>query len=69
MEKEALTNPLIKMIDKEGIVNYYFNNPHNNNLKELAKKFKTTEVTVSTLISKELKKRFQNSLSRKCAKY
>ena len=62
-------NLLINMIDKEGIINYYFNNPHNNNLKKLAKKFKTTEVTVSTLISKELKRRFKNSLSRKCAKY
>jgi len=61
-------NLLINMIDKEGIINYYFNNAHDNNLKKLAKKFKTTEVTVSTLISKELKKRFQNSLSRRCAK-
>tara|TARA_R100001443_G_scaffold111304_2_gene123989 strand:+ start:81 stop:260 length:180 start_codon:yes stop_codon:yes gene_type:complete len=54
---------------KKNIVDYYFKNPHDNNLKKLAKKFKTSEITVSTLISKELKKRFQNSLSRRCSSY
>jgi hypothetical protein len=52
---------------KSKAVKYYFENP-DSNLKWLSNKFNINEAMLSTAISKELKKRFQNSLSRKCAR-
>tara|TARA_R100001594_G_C4011523_1_gene257080 strand:+ start:613 stop:810 length:198 start_codon:yes stop_codon:yes gene_type:complete len=52
---------------RKKIINYYFKNP-GTNLKELAKKFKTSEVTVSSAISEELTNRIENSKARKWAK-
>tara|TARA_R110002012_G_scaffold5558_2_gene25140 strand:- start:4336 stop:4539 length:204 start_codon:yes stop_codon:yes gene_type:complete len=48
-------------------VNYYFENS-NNSLKHISKKFNINTEMLSDGISKELKKRVDNSLSRKYIK-
>ena len=62
----------IKKITKklaEEILEYYFNNPTANSTKEMESKFNVSHSRISRIISKELKKRFENSLSRRCANY
>ena len=50
---------------KTKAVKYYFENPNSYSIKELAEKFNLTEGVVSKAISDTLKKRFENSFSRK----
>jgi len=50
------------------IVNYYFKNPDKNSNKEMAKKFNICPVTFSKILSKELKKRRENSMVRRLMK-
>ena len=45
-------------------VKYYFKNP-NDTMKSISEKFRINQEMLSAGISKQLKKRFENSLSRK----
>tara|TARA_R110001592_G_scaffold343396_2_gene633844 strand:+ start:96 stop:296 length:201 start_codon:yes stop_codon:yes gene_type:complete len=47
---------------------YYFENP-NTKIQDIADKFNITNERLSTAISKELKKRFDNSFDRRCSNY
>ena len=47
------------------IIEYYFNNPHANSSKYIQDKFKVNEVTVRKVLSKELERRFENSITRR----
>ena len=53
---------------KAKAVKYYLENP-NINLKIIADKFNITEQLLSKAISCELKEKFNNSFSRRCANY
>ena len=53
---------------KRKAVKYYLENP-NINLKIIADKYNITEQLLSKAISCELKKKFTNSFSRRCANY
>tara|TARA_R100001509_G_C4882279_1_gene220532 strand:+ start:113 stop:313 length:201 start_codon:yes stop_codon:yes gene_type:complete len=53
---------------KAKAVKYYLDNP-NIKLKIIADKFNITEQLLSRSITTELKKKFSNSFSRRCAKY
>lgn len=53
---------------KNKAVKYYFENP-DSNLKWLSNKFNINEAMLSRGISEELKQRFENSLSKRCAGY
>lgn len=57
-----------KSRDKK-IIEYYFSNPKNNGLGNIAKEFKVSIETVRNAVDKEIKLRFENSLSRRCASY
>tara|TARA_R100000664_G_C2719347_1_gene113377 strand:+ start:712 stop:915 length:204 start_codon:yes stop_codon:yes gene_type:complete len=52
-----LTNKAIK---------YYFANPEDNNMKDLAEKFNLPQQRLSKALSVELKKRVDNSMPRRC---
>ena len=54
---KRLTNKAIK---------YYFANPENNNMKDLAERFNLPQQRLSEALSVELKKRVDNSLPRRC---
>ena len=54
---KRLTNKAIK---------YYFDNPDDNNMKDLAKRFNLPQQSLSKALSVELKKRFDNSMFRWC---
>ncbi len=47
------------------IIEYYFNNPHANSSKKLKEKFNVHEAAIRRILSKELKRRFENSIARK----
>jgi transposase-like protein len=53
---------------KAKAVKYYLENP-NINLKIIADKFNITEQLLSRAITTELKEKFNNSFSRRCANY
>ena len=55
--------------NKKKIAKYYFENPQNNSLEEMSKKFKLTKTTISKAISEALKHRLENSTPRRCARY
>lgn len=57
---KLLTNKAIK---------YYFDNPKDNNMKDLSKKFNLPQDSLSKALSVELKKRLDNSLPRRCSSY
>ena len=57
-----------KSRDKK-IIEYYFSNPKNNGLDNIAKEFKISIETVRNAVDKEMKLRFENSLARRCARY
>lgn len=52
---------------KKKAVEYYFENP-NNSLDNISKKYNIAEDMLSDAISKELKKRFDNSFSRRMSR-
>ena len=56
----------LKQLKKEA-VEYYFQNSKNNSLKHISDKFNINEDMLSSSISKEIKKRFNNSFSRRMA--
>ena len=53
---------------RKRIAKYYFENPENNSLEEMSKKFKITKMTISKAISEALKHRLENSKVRKWSK-
>ena len=57
-----------KSRDKK-IIEYYFSNPENNGLGNIAEEFEISIETVRKAVDKEMKLRFENSLSRRCARY
>ena len=58
----------LKELQKKA-VKYYFEKSDNNSLEYISKKFNIAEDMVSNAISKELKKRFDNSFSRRMSSY
>jgi|TARA_R110001599_G_scaffold207844_1_gene405073 hypothetical protein len=54
--------------NKKEIIDYYFNNPKSNSNKEMTKRFNICDETFSKIISNELKRRVENSLTRKFIK-
>tara|TARA_R100000664_G_C2709040_1_gene106503 strand:- start:592 stop:801 length:210 start_codon:yes stop_codon:yes gene_type:complete len=53
----------------EDIIEYYFNNPQTNGNKEMVKLFNVNHTTLSNIISQELKRRRENSITRKWMHY
>ena len=47
------------------VIEYYFNNPHANSSKHIQKKFNVGEVKLRKILTKELDRRFENSIARK----
>ena len=47
------------------IIEYYFNNPYGNSSKKIEEKFDVHESAIRRILSKELKRRRENSLTRK----
>tara|TARA_R100000734_G_C3313764_1_gene105156 strand:+ start:1490 stop:1672 length:183 start_codon:yes stop_codon:yes gene_type:complete len=50
------------------ILDYYFENPSKNSNKEMAERFNICTVTFSRILSKELKRRRENSMVRRLMK-
>ena len=53
----------------EDIIEHYFNNPKTNGNKEMVKIFNVNHKTISNIISKELKRRRENSIMKRCLNY
>ena len=53
----------------EDIIEYYFNNPQTNGNKEMVDMFSVNHATISNIISQELKRRRENSITRKWMHY
>ena len=68
MRRKNRTKEEYKILGKE-LIEYYFNNPHANSSKYMSEKFDVDEVSIRTILSKEFKRRYDNSLSRKFLKY
>ena len=60
--KKRRSAAYMKTLQRKG-VKYYFENP-NTNIQDIADKFNITNERLSSAISKELKKRFDNSFAR-----
>ena len=60
--KKRRSHAYMKTLQRKG-VKYYFENP-NTNIQDIADKFNITNERLSSAISKELKKRFDNSFAR-----
>ena len=60
--KKRRSPAYMKTLQRKG-VKYYFENP-NTNLQDIAEKFNITNERLRSAISKELKKRFDNSFAR-----
>ena len=58
------TSKYLKTLQKK-VVDYYFKNPETNSLDELSEMFNLNKKAISDGISNELKKRRENSLTRK----
>ena len=50
------------------IVEYYFKNPSANSMNEMVDKFKVNAVTIKNILSEELQRRLENSLTRRLMK-
>jgi hypothetical protein len=53
----------------EEIIEYYFSNPKTNGNKEMVKLFNVNHTTLSNILSKELKRRRENSIMKRCLSY
>tara|TARA_R110002012_G_scaffold10640_1_gene48320 strand:+ start:198 stop:386 length:189 start_codon:yes stop_codon:yes gene_type:complete len=60
--KKRRSPAYMKTLQRKG-VKYFFENP-NTNIQDIADKFNITNEKLSSAISKELKKRFDNSFAR-----
>ena len=47
------------------VIEFYFNNPHANGSKYMQKKFDVGEVMLRKILTRELDRRFENSIARK----
>ncbi len=50
---------------RKRIAKYYFENPKENSLEEMSKKFKLAKTTISIAIGEEITRRIENSKVRK----
>ena len=50
---------------KKDVIEFYFNNPHANGSKYMQEKFDVGEVMLRKILTKELERRFENSIARK----
>tara|TARA_R100001224_G_scaffold64230_1_gene38461 strand:- start:295 stop:477 length:183 start_codon:yes stop_codon:yes gene_type:complete len=50
------------------IVEYYFKNPSANSMNEMVSRFKVNAVTIKNILSEELERRLENSLTRRLMK-
>lgn len=65
------TKPRIPKNPKElakKVVEYYFNNPNANSLKEMTNKFDVAHTRITKIIKNELQRRLDNSLERRLFK-
>ena len=51
---------------RKKVIEHYFNNPHANSSKYMQKKFDVGEVMLRKILTKELERRFENSIARRC---
>ena len=47
------------------VVEYYFNNPNANSLKEMTDKFNVAHTRITKILREEFKSRYENSLDRR----
>jgi hypothetical protein len=47
------------------VVEYYFNNPNANSLKEMTDKFDVAHTRITKILKEEFKSRYENSLDRR----
>jgi predicted AAA+ superfamily ATPase len=64
MRKNKRTPKELEELRKE-VIQYYFNNPHANSSKYMQEKFKTTEKIIRDILSAELQRRLDNSITRR----
>ena len=64
MTKTRRTPKQMEKLSKD-IIEYYFNNPRPNGSKHMQKKFTINEVKLRKILTKELDRRFENSIARK----
>tara|TARA_R100001443_G_scaffold24251_3_gene36513 strand:+ start:2786 stop:2995 length:210 start_codon:yes stop_codon:yes gene_type:complete len=64
MTKTKRTPKQMEKLSKD-VIEYYFNNPHANGSKYMQKKFNVGEVKLRKILTKELDRRFENSIARK----
>ena len=50
------------------VVEYYFNNPNANSLKEMTDKFDVAHTRITKILKEEFKSRYENSLDRRLTK-
>ena len=60
MDRKKRTKKQKAILNKK-IVEYYFANPHANGFKIIENKFDVDEGTIRNVLSKELKRRFENA--------
>tara|TARA_R100001086_G_scaffold99506_1_gene49719 strand:+ start:3337 stop:3537 length:201 start_codon:yes stop_codon:yes gene_type:complete len=60
MDRKRRTKRQKAILNKK-IVEYYFANPHANGFKLIEDKFDVDEGTIRNVLSKELKRRFENA--------
>tara|TARA_R100000329_G_C7446126_1_gene156908 strand:+ start:158 stop:376 length:219 start_codon:yes stop_codon:yes gene_type:complete len=51
------------------VVEYYFNNPNANSLKEMTDKFNVAHTRITKILKEEFKQRRENSITRKYMQY
>tara|TARA_R100000988_G_C3972712_1_gene152323 strand:- start:520 stop:729 length:210 start_codon:yes stop_codon:yes gene_type:complete len=64
MKRPKRTPKQMEKLTKD-VIEYYFNNPHANGSKHMQKKFNINEVKLRKILTKELDRRFENSIARK----
>ena len=65
--KKRLTNKELETLSKS-VISYYFNNPNANSYDEIQSKFNIHKVAIRKILSEELDRRLQTSISRKFIK-
>ena len=64
MRKSKRTPEQLEQLSKE-VIDYYFNNPHANSSKYMQDKFQVSEKKLRDMLSAELERRLENSLTRR----
>ena len=64
MRKPNRTKKQMQKLTKD-VIEFYFNNPHANGSKYMQEKFDVGEVMLRKILTKELDRRFENSIARK----